>query len=191
MPATHWCAGANGRAGSAPASHTARSRRAPRDASPAARTETGRRRRVRSRAPRRSRRATGPPLANRCRPARGQWPTSARRDSAPPPEAARLLRRSTRSRPALPASPPAFAIASLGRDDRTRLRAWPAVFRDLPALRVGGAVTLGDRFVVEHEVQQEHLADVGTAEIEPRAHHANLVAQREPVAAGEKVRLLA
>src|SRR3546814_15141415 len=62
---------------------------------------------------------------------------------------------------------------------------------DLAGLRERRAVALGDVLVVEDEVEQEHAAQVGAAEVEARSHHADLVAHLQAVAAGEEVGLLA
>ena len=67
----------------------------------------------------------------------------------------------------------------------------PAVFLDLPGLERTPAVALGDLLVVEREVEQRRpRSDVGAAEIEAGADHADLVAHLEAAAAGEVVRLL-
>src|SRR3546814_5648729 len=67
----------------------------------------------------------------------------------------------------------------------------PAVLVRLAGLRERRAVALGDVLVVEDEVEQEHAAQVGAAEVEARSHHADLVAHLQAVAAGEEVGLLA
>src|SRR3954453_18501382 len=67
------------------------------------------------------------------------------------------------------------------------LRARPTVFFDLSAFGERSAIALRDFRVVEREVQQEHFAGVGTAEIEARTHHANLVAYLQAITAGQIV----
>src|SRR5688572_8668382 len=62
------------------------------------------------------------------------------------------------------------------RCGRALLRSGPAVFLHRAALLEAGPVAFGDFLVVEHEVQRERAIDVGAAQVEPRPHHADLVA---------------
>src|SRR5690606_3701091 len=71
--------------------------------------------------------------------------------------------------------------------DQPLLRPGPAGLLHRTGLRERRPVALGDVLVVEGEVEQEHAADVGAAEVEARAHHADLVAHLQAVAAGEEV----
>src|SRR5690606_15312123 len=95
------------------------------------------------------------------------------------------------SRDLITSSPRVAVAARLLHRQRALLRARPAVLRRLARLRERGPVALCDVLVVEDEVEQEHAVDVGAAQVETRAHHADLVAYLQAVAAGEEVGLLA
>ena len=90
-----------------------------------------------------------------------------------------------RRRRRAPRRPRARARGS--RRGGSRLFAGPAILGHLVPAGEAVLAGVGHLGVVEHEVQQEDLVGVGAAQVEAGADHADLVADAQAVAAGERV----